>query len=193
MGATLRWTLNRLLDITPVPRGRASRDEGAHRRRAESDRKNSSAGFSVLVALASVSLALSGCAQSAQSARGGLLPIDASTDPRALLDCPRGTAVTQGLTAGVLSSVYCERPNGVRHGPYLEWWPNKYKKTVGQYKEGQRDGTWSFFTQTGALESQVNYQSGQSSPGSPGSPAAPPTPGAPVNPSNPATSPAPPP
>ena len=88
---------------------------------------------------------------------------------------------------GAVSTVYCERPTGVRHGPFLEWWPNKVKKSAGNYKEGQRDGVWSFFTQTGELESQVTYQ-GDKPVTMPA-----PAPSGPVNPSSPAASPAPPP
>lgn len=127
--------------------------------------------------------AQAGCATTSAPERGGVVPVDSTRDPRTLLDCPRGTTVTQGLTMGVLSTVYCERPTGVRHGPFLEWWPNKVKKTAGNYKEGQRDGAWSFFTQTGELESQVTYQGDQ--------PVSAPTP-TPANPANPAASPAPP-
>jgi hypothetical protein len=185
MSATTNWTPGWI----PKPTVGTSTSTGASNRArwARGRRLSATLGLFALGALWS-----SGCGHTAQNERGGTVPVDTTRDPRTMLDCPRGTAVTQGVTMGALSAVYCERPTGVRHGPYLDWWPNKIKKSVGNYKEGQRDGVWSFFTQTGELESQVNYQGSQAIPINP-APAAPAPPPAPVNPANPAVAPAPPP
>lgn len=82
-------------------------------------------------------------------------------DANAALHCPRGTVMAAGQTQGRLSAVWCEKPDGQRHGPYLEWWENHQKKSVGLYRDGLRQGLWTFFLMDGRRDSQVEYRNGE--------------------------------
>lgn len=104
-------------------------------------------------------LALGACASEtavAQLDQPGLIQ-----DANAAIRCPHGTAVAAGQTQGRLSAVWCEKPDGRRHGPYLEWWENHQKKSAGMYQDGVRHGVWSFFLMNGQRDSQVEYRNGE--------------------------------
>lgn len=75
-----------------------------------------------------------------------------------MLRCPRGTIFTRGQTLGVQTAVWCERPGGVKHGPFVEWYENHQKKSAGEYADGHRQGRWSFFLLNGQLESRITYE-----------------------------------
>ena len=100
--------------------------------------------------------------------QGGLVP-----DANAAVHCPRGTVFAAGQTMGRLSAVWCEKPDGRRHGPYVEWWENHQKKGAGLYQDGVRHGVWTFFLNNGQRDSQVEYRNGEatSSPSPPATPA----------------------
>ncbi len=83
------------------------------------------------------------------------------TDASHAIRCPRGTVFATGQTQGRPSAVWCERADGRRHGPYIEWWENNQKKSAGLYQEGVRHGTWTFFTASGARDSQSEYRNGE--------------------------------
>lgn len=83
------------------------------------------------------------------------------TDAPHAISCPRGTVFATGQTKGLPSAVWCERPDGRRHGPYIEWWENTQKKSAGLYQEGVRHGTWTFFTPSGQRDSQTEYRNGE--------------------------------
>ena len=82
-------------------------------------------------------------------------------DANAAIRCDRGTVFAAGQTQGRLSAVWCERPDGRRHGPYLEWWENHQKKGAGSYRDGVRHGTWTFFLPSGQRDSQIEYVNGE--------------------------------
>ena len=101
----------------------------------------------------------SGCAHTEESVltQGGVV------DPQgvdAQLKCPRGTVFATGMTMGVKTSVWCERQGGVKHGPFLEWYENHQKKSAGEYEEGHRQGTWSFWLPSGQFDSHIKYDHG---------------------------------
>lgn len=106
-----------------------------------------------------LALLLGACASSPP-----LPPIDQPgvvTDANAAIRCERGTVFAAGQTQGRLSAVWCERPDGRRHGPYLEWWENHQKKGAGSYRDGVRHGTWTFFLPSGQRDSQIEYVNGE--------------------------------
>lgn len=106
-----------------------------------------------------VALALAACA--GETAVAQLDQPGPVLDANAAIRCPRGTAVAAGQTQGRLSAVWCEKPDGRRHGPYLEWWENHQKKSAGLYQDGVRNGVWSFFLMDGQRDSQVEYKNGE--------------------------------
>jgi hypothetical protein len=107
------------------------------------------------------SLLLCACASAPTQALDQPGPVP---DATAALHCPRGTALAAGQTQGRLSAVWCERPDGKRHGPYIEWWENHQKKGAGLYQDGLRQGMWTFFLVSGERESQIEYRNGEAVP-----------------------------
>lgn len=106
-----------------------------------------------------LALGLGACASSPP-----LPPIDQPgvvADANAAIRCDRGTVFAAGQTQGRLSAVWCERPDGRRHGPYIEWWENHQKKGAGNYRDGMRHGTWTFFLPSGQRDSQIEYVNGE--------------------------------
>lgn len=112
-----------------------------------------------LEALTALAVLVGACASSPP-----LPPIDQPgvvADANAAIRCDRGTVFAAGQTQGRLSAVWCERPDGRRHGPYLEWWENHQKKGAGSYRDGVRHGTWTFFLPSGERDSQSEYVNGE--------------------------------
>lgn len=84
----------------------------------------------------------------------------APNDPARAIACPSGTMPARGVAYGTYTSVWCEKKDGTKHGPYLEWWENGLKKSVGQYQNGTRDGRWEFYRDSGQLDSTVEFRAG---------------------------------
>jgi hypothetical protein len=74
--------------------------------------------------------------------------------------CPRGATIVHGQTMGVQSALWCEKPGGIKHGPFVEWYENHQKKTAGEYIEGLRNGPWAFFLPNGQLDTRITYDNG---------------------------------
>jgi hypothetical protein len=107
---------------------------------------------------ASAALWLAACASATSNEQ--LAQPGTVMDANAAVHCPRGTAFAAGQTQGRLSAVWCERPDGRRHGPYIEWWENHQKKGAGLYEDGTRQGVWTFFLSNGQRDSQIEYRNG---------------------------------
>lgn len=108
----------------------------------------------------------------------------APNDPARAVACPSGTLPARGVAFGTYTSVWCEKKDGTKHGPYLEWWENGQKKSVGQYSNGTRDGRWEFYRDNGQPDSTVEFRAGvpvrtQEAPQATTPPAAAPPPAAP--------------
>lgn len=106
-------------------------------------------------------LGLAACATTNETTLAQLEQSGLVSDANAALHCPRGTVMAAGQTQGRLSAVWCEKPDGQRQGPYLEWWENHQKKAVGLYRDGVRSGTWTFFRMDGQRDSQIEYRNGE--------------------------------
>ena len=109
-------------------------------------------------------LLLGGCATRPDPilTTGGYMP----NDLMAAMRCPRDTSVVIGRTQGIESAAWCERAStapgtGVKHGPYVDWFDSRAKKSAGLYQEGLRQGTWRFWLQNGAIDSEITYEHGQ--------------------------------
>jgi hypothetical protein len=81
-------------------------------------------------------------------------------DPARAISCPSGTMPARGVAYNTYTSVWCEQKDGAKQGPYLEWWENGTKKATGQFKDGVRDGRWTFFRENGQIDSNVEYRGG---------------------------------
>lgn len=82
------------------------------------------------------------------------------TDPAKAVTCPKGTELSRGVSFQTYISAWCQRPDGVKHGEFVDWWENGNKKSAGMYREGRREGVWTFFRETGQVDSQIEYRDG---------------------------------
>ena len=76
--------------------------------------------------------------------------------------CPDGTKSASGKSDDDHNAVWCEKPDGLRHGHYIEFWPGGKKKLEGEYNNGQRQGLWTGWYDTGQKQSICSYQDGKS-------------------------------
>jgi antitoxin component YwqK of YwqJK toxin-antitoxin module len=66
---------------------------------------------------------------------------------------PRGTAI------------WCELPDGTRHGGYVEWHATQPGgeriASIGQHERGQRNGVWISYHQSGKKKAEQTYKAGK--------------------------------
>jgi MYXO-CTERM domain-containing protein len=77
-------------------------------------------------------------------------------------NCPEGT-VTRGAAPPAGTFVACEGSEGVRSGPFVEWYASSnpaQKKREGHYKRGKLDGKWVSYFPDGKLERENTYVDG---------------------------------
>ncbi|WP_157775661.1 toxin-antitoxin system YwqK family antitoxin [Melittangium boletus] len=77
------------------------------------------------------------------------------------LDCPVGTRQTGEPQEGIS----CRKPDtsngrGVAHGPYVSFYANGQKSAEGQFVDGFRSGSWTFYTQDGQVRSRIEFSVG---------------------------------
>ncbi len=72
------------------------------------------------------------------------------------IECAVGTAMRSDSTA-----MWCERPDGVREGPYLARYPDGAVRTRGQHVDGLRDGDWLDLWADGRRRSIERYDRGK--------------------------------
>ncbi len=70
--------------------------------------------------------------------------------------CPTGTQAAERTTADARER-WCQRPDGVRHGPRQGWQADGSRWFEGVYAEGKRTGIWRFWHANGKLRSQGAY------------------------------------
>ena len=101
------------------------------------------------------SLLLVGCAHSVPLAESAKI-----TDSTKAVTCGKGTELSRGVSYQTYASAWCQRPEGVKHGEFVDWWENGQKKSAGLYREGRRNGVWTFFRETGEVDSRIEYRDG---------------------------------
>lgn len=91
-----------------------------------------------------------------------LVTLSALANPIAL-DCPAGTVqvgtpkvetfcITQGTREGAAQ--------GLRNGPYVDFWKNGQVQSRGQYVNGQRSGLWVYFDEAGRKKGETEFLAG---------------------------------
>ena len=100
-------------------------------------------------------LLLVGCAHSVPLSESAKI-----TDSTRAVTCGKGTELSRGVTYQTYTSAWCQRPEGVKHGEFVDWWENGQKKSAGLYREGRRNGVWTFFRETGEVDSRIEYRDG---------------------------------
>lgn len=89
--------------------------------------------------------------------RGGRPPAAPDGGEPPTLACPEGTAMQREST----TASWCARPDGKRHGPYVERYPDGSERTRGQHTDGARDGEWKGFWTDGKPRSVEHYDRGK--------------------------------
>lgn len=89
------------------------------------------------------------------------------TDSTRAVSCGKGTELSRGTSFQTYTAAWCQRPDGTRHGEYVDWWENGMKKSAGMYREGRRDGVWTFFREGGEVDSRLEYRDGAQPPPAP--------------------------
>lgn len=74
--------------------------------------------------------------------------------------CPEGTTLQEKKRGSTLSS-YCGLPNGVRHGPWIDYWSPGVVKEIGPYVAGYRQGVFTTWDQKGKVNSRYTWRDGQ--------------------------------
>ena len=79
------------------------------------------------------------------------------------LTCPAGTKQVGGQKSAFEASLCMKFSNDgqrIFHGPYLSFWSNGQKQSVGQYEEGWRSGHWVYFDQNGIKTAEIDFVHG---------------------------------
>jgi len=78
---------------------------------------------------------------------------------RGSADCPRGSQLHgQKPPAGQLQ--WCSRGDGVKNGPFREWYANGKLSSAGDYADGKMEGKWQSFFDDGALKAEGVFKGG---------------------------------
>jgi hypothetical protein len=70
--------------------------------------------------------------------------------------CPPG-ATLSGARPPKGFALWCEQ-DGVKHGPYAAWHPNRRPATAGLYRYGRREGVWLRYSAKGGLEASASFR-----------------------------------
>src|SRR4051794_28073627 len=74
-------------------------------------------------------------------------------------DCPGG-AQLQGKKPPAGQVQWCARADGVKQGPWHEWYANAKPKSAGGYVDGKMEGKWQTFYEDGSLKTEGVYKGG---------------------------------
>mgnify|MGYP002648151790 CR=1 FL=1 len=77
------------------------------------------------------------------------------------LNCPTSTHQFGNPQEGIS----CRKPDptngrGIAHGPYASFYPNGQKSSEGQFVDGFRSGSWTFYSDDGQVRSRIEFQGG---------------------------------
>src|SRR6185503_20034336 len=74
------------------------------------------------------------------------------------LSCDPGTQVANARAPE--PTLYCARPDGTRHGPFVTVFPDGTPQITGSYKDGALDGAWQRRSPSGAVVETGEYAAG---------------------------------
>src|SRR5262245_58228039 len=97
-------------------------------------------------------------AESAETAPSGNAPADDTGGPAESWwtradGCPEGTKLS-GKPPPDGDSVWCERANGKKHGPFTAWFKNGRKSKELAYHEGVEDGGYTTWYDNGSVSEE---------------------------------------
>ena len=73
--------------------------------------------------------------------------------------CPDG-ARQHGSAPPEGTLQWCAKPDGKKHGRWVEWHPNGKLKTEGTYVDGKMEGRWVSYFDTGVKQLEGDYRGG---------------------------------
>ncbi len=75
-------------------------------------------------------------------------------------ECPPGT-LAAGAPPPQGDRAWCERPDGVMHGPVVSFYPGGERRAAGRYADGVKDGDWRSWYEGGKLRAEEHYRAGR--------------------------------
>ncbi len=70
-----------------------------------------------------------------------------------------GRIITYRDDGSLLEEVTYEQ--GVRHGPYKDYWSNGNLACEGEYDHGVQEGEWRFYSPNGTLRDVIRFRGGR--------------------------------
>ena len=58
-------------------------------------------------------------------------------------------------------AAWCQRDDGVQHGPYVEWYREGDMAVAGSFEDGREQGTWQYWDRSGRLVEERRYVAGK--------------------------------
>ncbi|ATB49113.1 toxin-antitoxin system YwqK family antitoxin [Corallococcus macrosporus] len=90
-----------------------------------------------------------------------MAPAALAEGPVGRVSCPAGTVQTGTKTEGLMCSrVDSKHGRSSAQGPYVAYHPNGKLAVRGQFENGLKVGTWTFFDEAGVLESTSEFKDG---------------------------------
>lgn len=78
------------------------------------------------------------------------------------VECEDGTRAAGAGPPPAGDEMWCERTDtGLRHGWYLAWHQNGQLREAGVYENGERQGSWTRFWNTGAPQARTRFEGGR--------------------------------
>ena len=73
--------------------------------------------------------------------------------------CPDGARL-HGRTPPAGTLEWCAKPDGEKHGRWVEWYPGGKRKSEGQFVDGKMEGRWVSYFDTGEKQLEGGYRGG---------------------------------
>ena len=75
--------------------------------------------------------------------------------------CPSGATQQVEKKDGEARVVACYDDNGLKHGPFSEYFSNNEKKEEGEFRNGKQEGKWNEWHENGQKSGEGEYQNGE--------------------------------
>lgn len=90
-----------------------------------------------------------------------MTPAALANEPVGKAACPAGTVQTGTKAEGLMCSrVDARHRQSTAHGPYIAYHPNGKLAAQGQFENGLKVGLWTFFDESGVIESTSEFKDG---------------------------------
>jgi len=76
------------------------------------------------------------------------------------VSCPSGTKLKQDGFAMAFET-WCEKADGTLHGPMVSRYDSGQLKEIGTYRDGKREGRWTYWAPDGTLAAKLEFKQGK--------------------------------